>query len=100
MGHKFVYDKPQSFNIELGLKSALLACCRALKVPFSWKIYHAFLGTGGNTKWMLFFPFSKALNESFKSSADPGLKHVKNLKIGRHKYVCSKVIKIHFHIFL
>ena len=56
-----------------------------------------------NRTWcllMLFFPFSKALDESFKSSADPGLKHVQDLKIGRHKYVCSKVIKIHFHIFL
>ena len=32
------------------LKSALLARCLALKVPFSWELYHAlFLGLGGNT---------------------------------------------------
>ena len=54
-----VYDNT-TFNFELGLKgallacrrafkSALLACCRALKVPFSWKVYHALLGDWGNT---------------------------------------------------
>ena len=56
-GHKFVYDNT-TFNFVLGLqsallachrafKSALLACCLALKVRFSWKLYHAlFLGWG------------------------------------------------------
>ena len=29
------------------LKSALLARCSALKVPFSWEIYHAFFGGWG-----------------------------------------------------
>ena len=40
----FIYD-----NFELELKSALLACCLALKVPFSWKFTMSFLGAGGNT---------------------------------------------------
>ena len=30
-------------------KIALLACCRALKVPFSWKLYHALFVGWGNT---------------------------------------------------
>ena len=32
------------FNFQLGLKSALGACCHALKVHFSWRLYHALLG--------------------------------------------------------
>ena len=58
-GHKFVYGNT-TFNFELGLKSALLACHRtfksallachhANKVPLNWKIYHALFWARGNT---------------------------------------------------
>ena len=30
-------------------KSALFACCHRLKVPFSWKLYHALFGDWGET---------------------------------------------------
>ena len=88
-GHKLIiYDNITydniTFNFELGLKSALLACrcalksaflacCRALKVPFSWKLYHGLFWTGGNT-YETGSIYLINLHQRHFSGADPGFR--------------------------
>ena len=50
-------------------KSALLACCRALKVPFSWELYHALFGGWGKHYIMPYLLFLKKQQNLKLSSA-------------------------------
>ena len=79
------------FNFQLGLKSAFFACCHTLKVPFSWKLYHALLG-GWEKHQGLFQPFwekAPGLNwEKIRVSA--GLKFTLDILSKQPKY-CSDI---------